>query len=666
MTVLIATPSLPMDVRMHKLHSVQDTHEIKSEPQTRTAEITTALATANLEPADRAAFAVTSRLLASIVTESLLRAFYVPVKSNLVAGVCVILSIHVISEQPILERSIRPADVFAIIPLHHAPIFKGVAGKHGRPVWLLDPFDMLPWVYELSDRKPGDPENNDVQNAILSSLVPPPWELGNFTSLSQTLDPLHWWSKFAGTVMMGDDLRANLAEELASSSTWQRTVYENPPPCPNLFSPLIDWEQCLVEGHPTHPMHRARRTLAPLPSVSPDTRNWYRPRIRFAVVPRERVDILGRFEEEIRALAQVAAERSGITMPDDGRVIMPVYDLQIPNLEAKFDGIQILDEAFSLEALGQASIRTVVVPEAPHLALKLAVGITVSSALRTISHFTANLGPRFSEIVPKLKINPAILHIERESASAVYARDGEGKPVNPDIAKHFTAVLRTPYVPAYDEAVIVCAALSEHGHKDAMTGVPVVQHIFGLDTEEMRVAFFEDYARVLIDALLPPMIYNGLAFEAHPQNTLLRVSRSTSKIVGFVLRDLGGLRLHPETFTTSIGESFEFLTDHCIVTATREEAAKKLYHTLVHNHLQRLIRVLGLHYNGKGWEIVRANMERHVKQDSWLWDVWMSERGQSVAGKCLLRMKIQGLYRDSVYEPFPNMIHYRPQEDQAA
>ena len=36
---------------------------------------------------------------------------------------------------------------------------------------------------------------------------------------------------------------------------------------------------------------------------------------------------------------------------------MPIYDLQVANLQAKFDGIEMLDEAFSLEALGQASIR---------------------------------------------------------------------------------------------------------------------------------------------------------------------------------------------------------------------------------------------------------------------------------------------------------------------
>lgn len=29
--------------------------------------------------------------------------------------------------------------------------------------------------------------------------------------------------------------------------------FENPPPAPTFDSPSIDWEESIVEGHPTHP-----------------------------------------------------------------------------------------------------------------------------------------------------------------------------------------------------------------------------------------------------------------------------------------------------------------------------------------------------------------------------------------------------------------------------
>jgi siderophore synthetase component len=307
----------------------------------------------------------------------------------------------------------------------------------------------------------------------------------------------------------------------------------------------------------------------------------------------------------------------------------------------------------------------VVVPESP-LAIKLSVGIKISSALRTISHFTANIGPRFSEeILPKLAIDPAILHVEREVGSAVCIRDQKGELVDQDVAKHFTAVLRQPFMPQEDEVVILVAALGESGYANVPVGIPVVQHLLDLDTEEKRAAFFDEYVnrsmteqitimtyvyrsytRTLVDAVIPPMLHNGLAFEAHPQNMLVRISKSKRRVIGFVMRDLGGIRVHPETLRASTGVPFEFLPEHVVVTETLQEASKKLYHTLIHNHVQRLARVLGVHYSGVGWASLRRNLEARIPRESWLWDAWMADDAKSVSGKCLVRMKLADLYRD--------------------
>ena len=108
-----------------------------------------------LQPSERAAFAVTSRLLASIVTESLLRSYYVPIHSKEASGICVILSPNAIGGQHVLTRSLHPADVFAIIPLHQEPVFSKTFTTHGRPIWLLDPLDMVPFIFEISTRDTG-------------------------------------------------------------------------------------------------------------------------------------------------------------------------------------------------------------------------------------------------------------------------------------------------------------------------------------------------------------------------------------------------------------------------------------------------------------------------------------------------------------------------------
>ena len=112
-----------------------------------------------LQPSDRAAFAVTSRLLASIVTESILRSYYVPIHSEDACGICVILSANVMSEHHVPTRSLSPVDIFAIIPLHQEPIFSGTHTRRGRPIWLLDPLDMVPLIFDISTRNAGSDGN---------------------------------------------------------------------------------------------------------------------------------------------------------------------------------------------------------------------------------------------------------------------------------------------------------------------------------------------------------------------------------------------------------------------------------------------------------------------------------------------------------------------------
>lgn len=120
------------------------------------------------------------------------------------------------------------------------------------------------------------------------------------------------------------------------------------------------------------------------------------------------------------------------------------------------------------------------------MALKLSVGVKISSALRTISHFTADFGPRFSsQIVPKLSVNRDILSVELEPASATY------NTPDPDIAKHLTVVIREEYQPAVDEVVIVCAALLEMDHAGIPASTSAVQHVFNLRTEQSCAKFLD-------------------------------------------------------------------------------------------------------------------------------------------------------------------------------
>lgn len=127
---------------------------------------------------------------------------------------------------------------------------------------------------------------------------------------------------------------------------------------------------------------------------------------------------------------------------------------------------------------------------------------------------------------------------------------------------------------------------------------------------------------------------------------LARFDIATKELRGFVIRDLGGLRIHPPTLRESTGVDFQFLPGHCVATKTLEEIFPKFYHTFVHNHIQRLIRLLGLHHNGVGWEILRKRMEAVIPEEHPVWKVWMDSNSTSVDSKCLMRMRMRDSYRD--------------------
>ncbi|KIK67840.1 hypothetical protein GYMLUDRAFT_238041 [Collybiopsis luxurians FD-317 M1] len=612
-----------------------------------------------LEPASRAAHAIWSRLLSCLVTESLLRAFYLPIPSNIAspaAGIMVVLSTSLISEKPLITRDLVASDIYAIVPLYREPVLKGenLLQRHGSPIALVDPLDMFPEIYELTTSSSITSESHHVNKfhaAVFSVLIPPPWKLHSNAILSPIEDPILLWSRFAHELVLSTAQKKSIQDELASSLHWQRIAYENAPVCPSLRSPSIEWEQSLVEGHPTHPMHRARM----LPFET-DPYDWKHPKIYFLQVPRASLSILGEFESIMKRFASSIAESVGLKLPaDDGSmVIMPAHEVQVDTILARFSNARALDPRINTVAAAQSSTRTVLVPELPGMSLKLSVGVKISSALRTISHYTADFGPRFSEIVvPRLSINPKLLTVEREPASAVYCG------VAPDLAKHFTAVLRETFHPAPDQNVVVCAALLESGHAGSPAGASAVEHAFGLDTAEKKAEFLDNYLRIACEALIPPLVHNGVAFEAHAQNMLARIDVTTGRILGFIIRDLGGLRIHPPTLAKSIGVDFKFLDGHCIATETVEETYPKFYHTFIHNHVQRLIRLLGMHYDGSGWAILRRHLKNNIPADHALYKLWLDPSTSSVVpGKCLLRMRLQQTYRDYVFTSFPNMILY--------
>jgi len=467
------------------------------------------------------------------------------------------------------------------------------------------------------------------------------------------------WDEFATSIHLGPAIRGDISDELADSVKWQAYSYDHPPNAPTLLSPSIDWEQSIVEGHPTHPIHKTDRFLPPMPSLAPGSYyDLYSPRLRLAALPLGNLHVTGDFEALTKPILDAAERNAGknLKVPEE-YIVVPVHELQIPHILDKFKEAIVYEEEFSVPARAQQSIRSIVLPDVlPTTQLKLAVGIKLTSAVRTISPASVYLGPRFSaQVVPALHFDRTLLTVARELASVGHI-DPDG-----EIAKHCGAIVRECYENGSEtrgERHIVCTSLVERGHAGTDGVTPAVVRVFGLDTEDKRMRWLDDFVRIFFAAFLPPMLRDGVAFEAHPQNTIARFSlQPPHEIRGFVIRDFGGLRVHPPTLLASTGVTLDVHRGHSIVAETLEDVYVRMYHTMFHNHLQQLVRVLGLHYDGKGWEVIRSRLREAIPPGHALERTWLGE-AKTIAGKCFMRMRMIDAYRFHLHAPFPNLLHY--------
>ncbi|KAJ7056635.1 IucC family-domain-containing protein [Mycena amicta] len=616
----------------------------------------------SLPPAQRAAFGTAARLLSCLVTESLVRAIYLeltdaPIDATGVA-VCLLGDISARAPQPI-DNAYTAANVHAVIPLRHIPVFKhDGTDPRGREIGLLDPMDMLPLVFEFTDEAGLSNEHAGLATVVLKSLTGPGWDLSGAPPLMPLRSPLLLWETFGRSMNIQEAVIKDITDEFETSVLWQQHSFENPPTAPQFSDPSIVWEQSIVEGHPTHPMHKTRSFLPPIRHIIPGSYDLYHTKLRFVAVPRENLKISYDFEgltEPLRAAAAAAAGKE-LSVPENF-VVVPVHELQTAHIQAKFPEAVVFGPEFYLPILGQQSIRSVIVPNAYHeLSLKLGVGIKLTSAVRTISPPSAYLGPRFSaQVVPALTMDRNIITVARELASVVHAHP------DPDVAKHCAAIVREAYENTSEERgerLIVCTSLVEKGHAGEGGDEYAVIRVFELDTEEKRVEWFDKFVKIFFDAFLPPVLHNGVAFECHPQNCVARFDLETKELKGFIIRDFGGLRVHRTSLKASTGVELDFLEGHSIIAEDPDDVYARMYHTVMHNHLQQLIRVLGLHYNGKGWEIVRKHLRASIPEEHALAVSWLSPERKTFPGKCFMRMRFQGMYRFHLHAPFPNLILY--------
>ncbi|KAJ2793952.1 hypothetical protein H4R20_006381, partial [Coemansia guatemalensis] len=309
-----------------------------------------------------------------------------------------------------------------------------------------------------------DPEDIGVGQWLLHEGT----KANPITNAGQIMTQVGLWNCYKDTLI------TMLCDELDSSTANQAHAYMSRRPDPDILaSTAIEWEQSIIEGHATHPMHRARHAVSPLGPISSDT-DFSRPNIAFIAIPRNEIRVEGALEELLTPLySHAEADRTDLARSqyildhiDRSReLVLPAHPLHVSAILHMFPFARQLP--FSAPASAQVSLRTVC-PEAftpLGYAIKLPLGIKVSSALRTITPWSTFVGPRITQVIPQIlnraPVEGALL-IAGEPASAV--------STNPDfdIAKYLSCIIRED--PEHicrqrGERVIVAAALTNYTDK---------------------------------------------------------------------------------------------------------------------------------------------------------------------------------------------------------
>ena len=266
---------------------------------------------------------------------------------------------------------------------------------------------------------------------------------------------------------------------------------------------LADLEQCVVDGHPLHPLCRTRLGLSPA---------------------------------EVRAYAP------------EHRPVVRLREYQVPDrywlstgtglpprlLVHPWQAEHVLDAHPALRPTGHTvaarplmSLRTLALPGGWHV--KTAVDVQMTSAVRTVSPAAVRNGPVVSALLADLGSRAGIDVLREVAAGTVVVA---GQP-----CRSLAMVRRLAPAPPPGCALLPLAALAA---PSPATGRPLLTEAVRADYPP--AAFAGDLVRLLLPPVLR-LLHRGAALEAHGQNTLVLLDRG--RPVRLYYRDVGGVRLSP-------------------------------------------------------------------------------------------------------------------------
>lgn len=232
-------------------------------------------------------------------------------------------------------------------------------------------------------------------------------------------------------------------------------------------------------------MHRTLLAQAPLEPITPgDLAHVKQPNIVFIAIPRPSIITVGPLEEVLDPLLKEHEVNVSVVSPDC--IILPCLQSQLPSIHKTLGSAVSVVSSVPFQGKAQSSLRTISLPSSNAFRhdLKLALACNISSALRTITPWTALIGPEISRILRDTI--PSDMWICNEIAAAT------GSQKDFDIAKHCSVLVRENLeekAKAIGQNLIVSAALTETGVNDEACHA---ERVFELHTLELKEVWFRE------------------------------------------------------------------------------------------------------------------------------------------------------------------------------
>lgn len=232
-------------------------------------------------------------------------------------------------------------------------------------------------------------------------------------------------------------------------------------------------------------MHRNFIAEPPLTEITPtDVSQLLNPQISLVSVSRTDIQMIGPFENVLFPFFESQGVNPDTIPPD--RALLPCLTRQLPAIFKHFPSARE-ESSTPIRLDAQMSLRTVSFPpSAPQrfpYHFKFALAVTISSALRTITPWTACIGPQVTALLERLL--PSSLLIFREIAAVTGAQADFAE------AKHISVLVREDLeirARANGECLIPASALAGTG----VGGGPChAERVFGLDSPKKRREWFQ-------------------------------------------------------------------------------------------------------------------------------------------------------------------------------